>query len=99
LGYKVIIWYKYLLLFDKVFSEPFGRKFNPQFFWYRRWFEAFVHLLIGDGGAVSLKGRYLHIKVAVGAPLKASYLDITIDVGDCFGSKVLTHYNWCWRPL
>jgi len=27
-----MIWYKYLLLFDKVFSELFGRNFNPQFF-------------------------------------------------------------------
>jgi len=27
----VIIWYKYLLLFDRVFSELFGRNFNPQF--------------------------------------------------------------------
>jgi len=29
---STIIWYKYLLLFDRVFSELFGRNFNPQFF-------------------------------------------------------------------
>jgi len=28
-------------------------------------------LLIGDGGGVALKGRHLHITVAVGAPLTA----------------------------
>jgi len=27
----VIIWYEYLLLFDTVFSELFGRNFNQQF--------------------------------------------------------------------
>jgi len=25
-----MIWYKYLLLFDRVYSEVFGRYFNPQ---------------------------------------------------------------------
>jgi len=33
-----------------VFSEHFGRNFNPQFVWDRSWFEAFVYLLIGGGG-------------------------------------------------
>jgi len=28
-------------------------------------------LHIGDGGAVPLEGRYLHITIAVGGPLKA----------------------------
>jgi len=31
-----------------------------------------------------MKARYLHIKVAVGAPLKARYLNITIVVGGPF---------------
>jgi len=52
-----------LLLFHRVFSELFGRKFNPQFLGYRSWSEAFFYLLIGDGAA--LKGRYLHITVTV----------------------------------
>jgi len=29
---KIIIWYKYLLLLDRVFSEHFGTNFNPQCF-------------------------------------------------------------------
>jgi len=27
-----MIWYKYLLSFDKVYSKVFGRYFNPQIF-------------------------------------------------------------------
>jgi len=46
-----------------------------------------------------LKGRYLHITVAVGAPLKARYLHVTIAVGGPFESKALTYYNGCWEPL
>ena len=52
---KNIIWYKYLLLFDRVFSELFGRNYNKQFFRYRSWFETFLYLLIGDGGGARLK--------------------------------------------
>jgi len=46
-----------LRLFDRVFSERFGRNFNTQFFGYRSWFEAFLYLLIGDGGVAALKGQ------------------------------------------
>jgi len=28
---KINIWYKFLLLLDKIFSELFGANFNPQF--------------------------------------------------------------------
>jgi len=52
---KIIIWYKYLLLFNRVFPELFGRNFNSQFFRYRSWFEAFLYLLVGDGGEAPLK--------------------------------------------
>jgi len=55
-----------LLLFGRVFSELFERNFNPQFFRCRSWLETFLFLPIGDGGGVALKGRYLHIAVAVG---------------------------------
>jgi len=51
----VIIWYKYLFLFDRVFSGLFGRNFNPQFFRYRSWLEAFLYLHTGDGGEAPLK--------------------------------------------
>ena len=34
-----------------------------------------------------MKVRYLHIKVAVGEPLRARYLQLTIAVGDVFKSK------------
>jgi len=57
----------YFPSFDKDFSELFGRNFNPQFFTYRSWFEAFLYLLIGDGGGVALKATYLHMKIAAGA--------------------------------
>jgi len=85
-----------LLLFNRVFSELFGRNFNPQFFRYRSWFEVFLYLLIGDGGGVVVKGRYLHLTVAVGVPLKAYYLHIIAVVGGHSGSKVLTQ---SWWPL
>jgi len=51
---KIIIGYKNLLVFDRVFSEIFGRNFNPPVFRYRSWFEAF-YWLIGDSGGAALK--------------------------------------------
>ena len=33
------------------------------FFRYRSWFEAFLYLIIRDGGGVALKGRYLHTRL------------------------------------
>jgi len=38
-----------------------------------------------------LKARYLHIKVAVGAPLKAKYSHITVAAGAPLESEVLTY--------
>jgi len=68
----------YFLLFDRVFSELFGRNFNPQSFTYRSCFVAFLYLLIGDGGW----GRFER---------KVAYLHITISVVGHSESKVLAH--------
>jgi len=77
---------------------------------YRSWLEAFLCLLIGDGSGVPLKGRYVHITVAVGVTFhsiaRANYncclclfesiiLHIIVATGGHSESKVLTHYN-CW---
>ena len=87
-----------MLLFDGVFSDLFGRNFNPQLFGIEVGLNL-VYLLIGDGGGVLLKGRYFYIKVGVWAPLKARCSYIKVAVGGPFESKVLTHYNWCRSPL
>ena len=49
------------------------------------WFEAFLYLLIGDGGGVALKGRCLHIAVVIGGPF--------------FDCIVLAYYNCGLGPL
>ena len=63
---KNIIWYKYLLLFDRVFSELFGRNFNKQFF---RQITFKLQLLL----RASLKAKYLQVSFCRGS-LKAEYL-------------------------
>ena len=80
-----------MLLLVRVLSELFGRNFKPQFFTYRSWFDAFLYLLIGGGVGVTLKARYIHIKVVAGGPLKPSYLHITAAFGGPFESKILAH--------
>jgi len=73
-----------------------------------------LHITVSIGGLFERKVHTVHIKVAVGDPLKARYVRITIAVGSLFESKeffvivavgvpfegkVLTHYNCCWWPL
>jgi len=54
---------------------------------YRSWFEVFLLFAHWRWWGFPLKGRYLHITVAVGGPSKARYLHITISVGGVFESK------------
>jgi len=58
-----------------------GRNFNPQFFRYRRWFEACLYSFIGDGGGAAQS--IVHITVAVGGLFerKVIGLQITVTVG------------------
>jgi len=109
---KIIIWYKTLsfglsrlfALIWWVFSELLDEILTHNFFRNRSWFEAFLYLLVGDGGGAPLKGRYLHIKVAVGslwkhstcilklllmATLKARYLHIKVAVGGLLKTEYL----------
>jgi len=74
----------YLIRSFQNFSEEI---LTHNFCRYRSWLEAFLYLLSGDGGGVPLKGRYLHITVAVGGPLEARYLHIAIAVGVLFESE------------
>jgi len=90
-----------LLVFDRVFSELLGSNFNPHFFRYRSWFEAFLYFLIGDGCGAALKGRYVHITVAVRGPFDSIVL---APYNCCLGPlwkqiRLLGHSSCCWWPL
>ena len=95
--YKVIIWYKHLLLFDRYFLEEI---LTYNFFRYRSCFEAFcicsLEMVVGSllkegtytlqlhlGGWGPLWKDNLHIEVAVWVPFESIvlYLHITIAVG------------------
>jgi len=69
------------------------------FFRYRSWFEAFLYLLIGDGGGFDLKGRYLHITVVIGGSFDSVMLAHSIAVWVPFENILLAHYSCCWWPL
>ena len=66
---KNIIWYKFLLLLNRVLSEIFGRNFNPQVlkvlkFGLKLFLICTLEMLLG----ALLKSEYLYITVVVGAP-------------------------------
>jgi len=85
-----------------------------KFFRYASWFEVFLYLLIGDGGGVPLKWRYLHITVAVGSPfeskvcincniavwgpLKARNFSLQLLLGAPVKARYFL-YNWCLGPF
>jgi len=70
-------------------------------FRYRSCFEAFLYLLIGDGGVVALKGRYLHITAAVRGPFDSivAYLHIASVVWIPFESILVTITVAVWWTL
>ena len=47
--------FKYLLLFDRVFSGLLEETLTNNLFTYRSWFETFLYFLTGDGGGAPLK--------------------------------------------
>ena len=70
-----------MLLFGRVFSELFGRNFNPQFFGIEVVFEAFF---------------ICSLEMVVGLfERTVAYLHITVAVEDPFDSIELEHYNCC----
>jgi len=83
-----------LLGFDRVFSEHLEEIFTHNFFRHISWFEAFVYLLIGNGGDPfksrvlthlsccwgPLESKILTLKLLFGSPLK-------IAVGGLFERK------------
>jgi len=71
------------------------------FFRYRSWFEAFLYLIIRDGGGVALREQYLNIglKLLLGTTLTACTCKLQLFVWVPFESKLLAHYNCCWWPL
>jgi len=47
----------------------------------------------------ALKATYLHITAAVGGPLKAKDLQVTVAVGGPFESRVPKHCSCCWSHI
>ena len=46
-----------------------------------------------------LRARYLHITIPVGGLFESKECEITVSVGGLFETKVLSHCNYCLRPL
>ena len=96
---KIIIWYKFLLLLDRVFSELFGTDFNPLFFQgIEIGLKLFVIYTLDMLVALWKQSTYT-LLLLLGPPLKAECLHITIAVGGLFESRERTHYRCCWGPF
>jgi len=68
------------------------------FFMYRSWFEAFLCLLIRDGGGAPLKARYLYYSCCW-RPLRKKVTHTLKLLLGALESRALTHYSWFWGPF
>ena len=92
--WKKIIWYKCLLLLNRIISELCGTNFNPLFYGIEVGLKLFlIHTLD------MLVRAFWNIAIVVGVSLKTRYLHITVDVGSPFESRALTHCSCYWGPL